>query len=176
MKPDNALIKVLNSFYPDITFIADNGDGVHPTSVFGIVGEISSKTIGTMRKELRSNTGKYFHAQPKEYKLSVGIQGKRTSNAHDIAEEIQFLLNTMKYKSEIYRLGYSVRVDHEPLKNLPMKMDTGVFIRYQFHVYLTTDISMQVEQEHIDSVGIHGKILDEGNEVVLEYDEVVGEE
>lgn len=174
MKPDNVLIKVLNSFYPDIQFIADNGNGVHPKSVFGIVGEVSSKTIGTMRKELRSSNGKFFHAQPKEYMLNVGVQGERTSNAHDIAEEIQFLLNTMKYKSELRRLGYSVRVDHSPLKNLPIRLDTNVFIRYQFTVFLTTDISMYIENDVIDSVEIDkGRIESTGGYVVEEYYEKI---
>ena len=33
-KPDNVVISILNSLYPDIQFIADNGDGVHLKTVF----------------------------------------------------------------------------------------------------------------------------------------------
>ena len=94
IKPDNVVISILNSLYPDIQFIADNGDGVHLKTVFGLVGEVSNKTIGTMRKSIRSSDGKYFHAQPKEYLLNIGVQGTRKSNTYDVAEEIQFLLNT----------------------------------------------------------------------------------
>ena len=54
IKPDNVVISILNSLYSDIQFIADNGDGVHLKTVFGLVGEVSNKTIGTMRKSIRS--------------------------------------------------------------------------------------------------------------------------
>ena len=85
IKPDNVVISILNSLYPDIQFIADNGDGVHLNTVFGLVGEVSNKTIGTMRKSIRSKDGKYFHAQPKEYLINISVQGNRKSKAYDIA-------------------------------------------------------------------------------------------
>ena len=63
IKPDNVVISILNSLYPDIQFIADNGDGVHLKTVFGLVGEVSNKTIGTMRKAIRSEHGSIYHYQ-----------------------------------------------------------------------------------------------------------------
>ena len=45
IKPDNVVISILNSLYPDVQFIADNGDGVHLNTIFGIVGEVSNKSI-----------------------------------------------------------------------------------------------------------------------------------
>ena len=155
MKPDNITIEILNSLYPDTTFIADNGDGVHLKTVFGLVGEVSNRTIGTLRKEIRSTNGKYFNAQPKEYVLNIGIQGHRSSNAYDIAEEIQFLMNTTKFKSEFKRKGFSTRVDHSPIQSLPIKMDTGWFVRYQFTFYLTSDLIMFIEEDIIEDVEIH---------------------
>lgn len=173
IKPDNVVISILNSLYPDIQFIADNGDGVHLKTVFGLVGEVSNKTIGTMRKAIRSSDGKYFHAQPKEYLLNIGVQGTRKSNAYDIAEEIQFLLNTGRYKALFKQKGFSIRVDHKDIDSIPIQMDTSWFVRYQFSIYLTTDVIMMIDNISIDGVNVKGTIEDLEGETVYQYlDEV----
>lgn len=176
MKPDNVTINILNRLYPDTMFIGTNGNGVHPKTVFGLVGEISNRTIGTMRKELRSSTGEWFHAQPKEYTLSIALQGDRSSTAYDIAEDIQFFLNTTKYKAEFYREGFSIRVDHSPILSLPVQLDTSVFMRYQFNIFLTTDIYTLIEQDSIDEVEITGKFKDSSYNVIHEYSENILED
>lgn len=168
-KPDNVVISILNSLYPDVQFIADNGDGVHLKTVFGLVGEVSNKSIGTMRKAIRSSNGKYFHAQPREYTLNISVQGSRKSNAYDVAEEIQFLLNTSKYKSLFRSKGFSIRVDHQDLDSIPIQMDTSWFIRYQFPIYLTCDVIRMVENDSIEGVIIDGKIVDFNGDVISEY-------
>lgn len=165
-KPDNVVISILNSLYPDIQFIADNGDGVHLKTVFGIVGEVSNKSIGTMRKAIRSSDGRYFHAQPKEYLLNIGVQGSRKSNAYDVAEEIQFLLNTGRHKSLFKQKGFSIRVDHQEIDSIPIQMDTSWFVRYQFPIYLTTDLIMMIESETIDGVQIEGKFLHQEDDII----------
>lgn len=165
-KPDNVVISILNSLYPDIQFIADNGDGVHLKTVFGIVGEVSNKTIGTMRKAIRSSDGRYFHAQPKEYLLNIGVQGSRKSNAYDVAEEIQFFLNTGRYKSLFKQKGFSIRVDHQEIDSIPIQMDTSWFVRYQFPIYLTTDLIMMLESETIDGVHIEGEFLHQEDDII----------
>lgn len=173
IKPDNVVINILNSLYPDIQFIADNGDGVHLKTVFGIVGEVSNKTIGTMRKAIRSSDGKYFHAQPKEYLLNIGVQGSRKSNAYDIAEEIQFLLNTGRYKSLFKQKGFSVRVDHKDIDSIPIQMDTSWFVRYQFPIYLTTDLIMMIDNISIDGVDVFGKLEDLEGFPIFEYEDQI---
>ncbi len=165
-KPDNVVISILNSLYPDIQFIADNGDGVHLKTVFGIVGEVSNKSIGTMRKALRSSDGRYFHAQPKEYLLNIGVQGSRKSNAYDVAEELQFLLNTGRYKSLFKQKGFSIRVDHQEIDSIPIQMDTSWFVRYQFPIYLTTDLIMMIESGTIDGVRIEGEFLHQEDDLI----------
>ena len=167
IKPDNVVISILNSLYPDIQFIADNGDGVHLKTVFGLVGEVSNKTIGTMRKAIRSGNGKYFHAQPKEYLLNIGVQGSRKSNAYNIAEEIQFLLNTGRYKALFKEQGFTIRVDHKDIDSIPIQMDTSWFVRYQFPIYLTTDLIMMIENVSIDGVYIEGRILNREDVIVV---------
>ena len=167
IKPDNVVISILNSLYPDIQFIADNGDGVHLKTVFGLVGEVSNKTIGTMRKAIRSGNGKYFHAQPKEYLLNIGVQGSRKSNAYDIAEEIQFLLNTGRYKALFKEQGFTIRVDHKDIDSIPIQMDTSWFVRYQFPIYLTTDLIMMIDNISIDGVYIEGRILNREDVIVV---------
>lgn len=170
-KPDNVVISILNSLYPDIQFIADNGDGVHLKTVFGIVGEVSNKSIGTMRKSIRSSDGRYFHAQPKEYLLNIGVQGSRKSNAYDVAEEIQFLLNTGKYKSLFKQKGFSIRVDHQEIDSIPIQMDTSWFVRYQFPIYLTTDVIMMIESDTIDGVDVGGEIQDLNGDPIHTYED-----
>ena len=167
IKPDNVVISILNSLYPDIQFIADNGDGVHLKTVFGLVGEVSNKTIGTVRKAIRSGNGKYFHAQPKEYLLNIGVQGSRKSNAYDIAEEIQFLLNTGRYKALFKEQGFTIRVDHKDIDSIPIQMDTSWFVRYQFPIYLTTDLIMMIDNISIDGVYIEGRILNREDVIVV---------
>lgn len=167
IKPDNVVISILNSLYPDIQFIADNGDGVHLKTVFGLVGEVSNKTIGTMRKAIRSSNGKYFHAQPKEYLLNIGVQGSRKSNAYDVAEEIQFLLNTGRYKALFKEQGFTIRVDHKDIDSIPIQMDTSWFVRYQFPIYLTTDLIMMIDNISIDGVHIEGRILNREDVIVV---------
>ena len=167
IKPDNVVISILNSLYPDIQFIADNGDGVHLKTVFGLVGEVSNKTIGTMRKAIRSGNGKYFHAQPKEYLLNISVQGSRKSNAYDIAEEIQFLLNTGRYKALFKEQGFTIRVDHKDIDSIPIQMDTSWFVRYQFPIYLTTDLIMMIDNVSIDGVYIEGRILNREEVIVV---------
>ena len=167
IKPDNVVISILNSLYPDIQFIADNGDGVHLKTVFGLVGEVSNKTIGTMRKAIRSSNGKYFHAQPKEYLLNISVQGSRKSNAYDIAEEIQFLLNTGRYKALFKEQGFTIRVDHKDIDSIPIQMDTSWFVRYQFPIYLTTDLIMMIDNISIDGVYIEGRILNREDVIVV---------
>lgn len=168
IKPDNVVISILNSLYPDIQFIADNGDGVHLKTVFGLVGEVSNKTIGTMRKSIRSSDGKYFHAQPKEYLLNIGVQGTRKSNAYDIAEEIQFLLNTGRYKALFKQKGFSIRVDHGDIDSIPVQMDTSWFVRYQFPIYLTTDVIMMIDNIPINGAYIEGKYRQqEENNIII---------
>ena len=166
IKPDNVVISILNSLYPDIQFIADNGDGVHLKTVFGLVGEVSNKTIGTMRKAIRSGNGKYFHAQPKEYLLNIGVQGSRKSNAYDIAEEIQFLLNTGRYKALFKEQGFTIRVDHKDIDSIPIQMDTSWFVRYQFPIYLTTDLIMMIDNISIDGVYIEGKLIHQEEDTI----------
>lgn len=166
IKPDNFVSIILNSLYPDIQFITDNGDGVHLKTVFGIVGEVSNKTIGTMRKAIRSSDGRYFHAQPKEYLLNIGVQGSRKSNAYDIAEDLQFLLNTNKYKALFRDKGFSIRVDHQEIDSIPIQMDTSWFVRYQFPIYLTTDLIMMIESETIGGVQIEGKFLHQEDDII----------
>ena len=173
VKPDNVVISILNSLYPDIQFIADNGDGVHLNTVFGIVGEVSNKSIGTMRKAIRSKDGKYFHAQPKEYLLNIGVQGSRKSNAYDIAEEIQFLLNTGRYKALFKQKGFSIRVDHKNIDSIPIQMDTSWFVRYQFPIYLTTDVIMMIENESINGVDINGNIEDINGNLIHQYQDQI---
>lgn len=170
-KPDNVVISILNSLYPDIQFIADNGDGVHLKTVFGIVGEVSNKSIGTMRKAIRSSDGRYFHAQPKEYLLNIGVQGSRKSNAYDVAEEIQFLLNTGKYKSLFKQKGFSIRVDHQEIDSIPIQMDTSWFVRYQFPIYLTTDLIMMIESDTIDGANVGGEIQDLNGDPIHTYED-----
>lgn len=170
-KPDNVVISILNSLYPDIQFIADNGDGVHLKTVFGIVGEVSNKSIGTMRKAIRSSDGRYFHAQPKEYLLNIGVQGSRKSNAYDVAEEIQFLLNTGRYKSLFKQKGFSIRVDHQEIDSIPIQMDTSWFVRYQFPIYLTTDVIMMIESDTIDGANVGGEIQDLNGDPIHTYED-----
>lgn len=173
IKPDNVVISILNSLYPDIQFIADNGDGVHLKTVFGLVGEVSNKTIGTMRKAIRSSNGKYFHAQPKEYLLNIGVQGSRKSNAYDIAEEIQFLLNTGKYKALFKEQGFTIRADHKDIDSIPIQMDTSWFVRYQFPIYLTTDLIMLIDNISIDGVDVIGRIEDLEGNLISEYEDEI---
>lgn len=173
IKPDNVVISILNSLYPNIQFIADNGDGVHLNTVFGIVGEVSNKSIGTMRKDIRSKDGKYFHAQPKEYLLNIGIQGSRKSDAYDIAEELQFLLNTGRYKSLFKQKGFTIRVDHKNIDSIPIQMDTSWFVRYQFPIYLTTDVIMMISNTSINGADIDGSIEDINGEVIHQYQEEI---
>lgn len=174
-KPDNITISILNSLYPDVQFIADNGDGVHLKTIFGLVGEVSNKNIGTMRKEIRSSTGQYFHAQPKEYILNIGIQGSRKSNAYDLAEDIKFLLNTGRYKSLFHQQGFSIRVDNGDIDSIPIQMDTSWFVRYQFPIYLTTDVIMMIENESIDGVDLKGNIEDVNGVSIIEYEDQIRE-
>ena len=169
IKPDNVVISILNSLYPDIQFIADNGDGVHLKTVFGLVGEVSNKTIGTMRKAIRSSNGKYFHAQPKEYLLNISVQGSRKSNAYGIAEEIQFLLNTGRYKALFKEQGFTIRVDHKDIDSIPIQMDTSWFVRYQFPIYLTTDLIMLIDNISIEGVDVTGRIEDVEGNLISEY-------
>ena len=173
IKPDNVVISILNSLYPDIQFIADNGDGVHLKTVFGLVGEVSNKTIGTMRKAIRSSNGKYFHAQPKEYLLNIGLQGSRKSNAYDVAEEIQFLLNTGRYKALFKEQGFTIRVDHKDIDSIPIQMDTSWFVRYQFPIYLTTDLIMLIDNISIDGVDVAGRIEDLEGNLISEYEDEI---
>ena len=173
IKPDNVVISILNSLYPDVQFIADNGDGVHLKTVFGLVGEVSNKTIGTMRKAIRSSNGKYFHAQPKEYLLNIGVQGSRKSNAYDIAEEIQFLLNTGRYKALFKEQGFTIRVDHKDIDSIPIQMDTSWFVRYQFPIYLTTDLIMLIDNISIESVDVTGRIEDLEGNLISEYEDEI---
>ena len=173
IKPDNVVISILNSLYPDIQFIADNGDGVHLKTVFGLVGEVSNKTIGTMRKAIRSSSGKYFHAQPKEYLLNISVQGSRKSNAYDIAEEIQFLLNTSRYKALFKEQGFTIRVDHKDIDSIPIQMDTSWFVRYQFPIYLTTDLIMLIDNISIDGVDVIGRIEDLEGNLISEYEDEI---
>lgn len=173
IKPDNTVISILNSLYPNVQFIADNGDGVHLNTVFGIVGEVSNKSIGTIRKAIRSKDGKYFHAQPKEYLLNIGIQGSRKSDAYDIAEELQFLLNTGRYKSLFKQKGFTIRVDHSDIDSIPIQMDTSWFVRYQFPIYLTTDVIMMIDNTSINGVDIDGNIEDINGEVIHQYQEEI---
>lgn len=172
-KPDNVTISILNSLYPDIQFIADNGDGVHLKTIFGLVGEVSNKTIGTMRKEIRSSTGEYFHAQPKEYLLNIGIQGSRKSKAYSVAEEIQFLLNTGRYKSLFRQQGFTVRVDRGEIDSIPIQMDTSWFVRYQFPIYLTTDVIMMIDNISIDGVDVEGTFEDLQGNLIYNYQEEI---
>ena len=173
IKPDNVVISILNSLYPDIQFIADNGDGVHLKTVFGLVGEVSNKTIGTMRKAIRSSSGKYFHAQPKEYLLNISVQGSRKSNAYDIAEEIQFLLNTGRYKALFKEQGFTIRVDHKDIDSIPIQMDTSWFVRYQFPIYLTTDLIMMIDNISIDGADVAGRIEDLEGNLISEYEDEI---
>ena len=173
IKPDNAVISILNSLYPDVQFIADNGDGVHLKTVFGLVGEVSNKTIGTMRKAIRSSNGKYFHAQPKEYLLNIGVQGSRKSNAYDIAEEIQFLLNTGRYKALFKEQGFTIKVDHKDIDSIPIQMDTSWFVRYQFPIYLTTDLIMLIDNISIEGVDVTGRIEDLEGNLISEYEDEI---
>ena len=172
-KPDNVTISILNSLYPDIQFIADNGDGVHLKTVFGLVGEVSNKTIGTMRKEIRSSTGEYFHAQPKEYLLNIGVQGSRKSKAYSVAEEIQFLLNTGRYKALFRQQGFTVRVDRGEIDSIPIQMDTSWFVRYQFPIYLTTDVIMMIDNISIDGVDVEGTFEDLQGNLIYNYQEEI---
>jgi len=112
-----------------------------------------------MRKAIRSSNGKYFHAQPKEYLLNISVQGSRKSNAYDIAEEIQFLLNTGRYKALFKEQGFTIRVDHKDIDSIPIQMDTSWFVRYQFPIYLTTDLIMLIDNISIEGVHIEGKII-----------------
>ena len=173
IKPDNVVISILNSLYPDIQFIADNGDGVHLKTVFGLVGEVSNKTTGTMRKAIRSGNGKYFHAQPKEYLLNISVQGSRKSNAYDIAEEIQFLLNTGRYKAVFKEQGFTIRVDHKDIDSIPIQMDTSWFVRYQFPIYLTSDLIMMIDNISIDGVDVTGRIEDLEGNLISEYEDEI---
>ena len=173
IKPDNVVISILNSLYPDIQFIADNGDGVHLKTVFGLVGEVSNKTIGTMRKAIRSSNGKYFHAQPKECLLNISVQGSRKSNAYDIAEEIQFLLNTGRYKALFKEQGFTIRVDHKDIDSIPIQMDTSWFVRYQFPIYLTTDLIMLIDNISIEGVDVTGRIEDLEGNLISEYEDEI---
>lgn len=173
IKPDNVVISILNSLYPDIQFIADNGDGVHLKTVFGLVGEVSNKTIGTMRKAIRSGNGKYFHAQPKEYLLNIGVQGSRKSNAYDVAEEIQFLLNTGRYKALFKEQGFTIRVDHKDIDSIPIQMDTSWFVRYQFPIYLTTDLIMLIDNISIKGVDVTGRIEDLKGNLISKYEDEI---
>ena len=173
IKPDNVVISILNSLYPDIQFIADNGDGVHLKTVFGLVGEVSNKTIGTMRKAIRSSSGKYFHAQPKEYLLNISVQGSRKSNAYDVAEEIQFLLNTGRYKALFKEQGFTIRVDHKDIDSIPIQMDTSWFVRYQFPIYLTTDLIMMIDNISIDGADVAGRIEDLEGNLISEYEDEI---
>ena len=173
IKPDNVVISILNSLYPDIQFIADNGDGVHLKTIFGLVGEVSNKTIGTMRKAIRSSNGKYFHAQPKEYLLNISVQGSRKSNAYDIAEEIQFLLNTGRYKALFKEQGFTIRVDHKDIDSIPIQMDTSWFVRYQFPIYLTTDLIMLIDNISIEGVDVIGRIEDLEGNLISEYEDEI---
>ena len=173
IKPDNVVISILNSLYPDIQFIADNGDGVHLKTVFGLVGEVSNKTIGTMRKAIRSSNGKYFHAQPKEYLLNISVQGSRKSNAYDVAEEIQFLLNTGRYKALFKEQGFTIRVDHKDIDSIPIQMDTSWFVRYQFPIYLTTDLIMMIDNISIEGVNVTGIIEDLEGNLIFEYEDEI---
>lgn len=152
LRPIDALTKMLNTFYPNIQFIAANGDGVHLKSVFGIVSQISQRPLGTMRKSSRSKDGKYFHAIPTEYIMSIGVQGSMSSDAYSIAEELQFLFNTLKYKAWLREEGYSSKVYFNDIASVPMKMDTGWFTRHTFQISLSADVVMFVEEDVIEGV------------------------
>ena len=126
-----------------------------------------------MRKSIRSSDGKYFHAQPKEYLLNIGVQGTRKSNAYDVAEEIQFLLNTGRYKALFKQKGFSIRVDHNDIDSIPIQMDTSWFVRYQFPIYLTTDVIRMIDNISIDGVDVKGTIEDLEGELIHEYEEEI---
>ena len=54
-------------------------------------------------------------------------------------------------------------------------MDTSWFVRYQFPIYLTTDIIMMINNTSINGVDINGNIEDINGEVIHQYQEEIRE-
>jgi len=69
--------------------------------------------------------------------------------------------------------GFSIRVDHKDIDSIPIQMDTSWFVRYQFPIYLTTDVIMMIDNISIDGVDVKGTIEDLEGELIHEYEEEI---
>lgn len=169
--------EILNDFYEsqNYMFLVDNQNGVHPNTVFGIVGEVSRTPIGTMRKEIRSSTGEYIYAQPFEFLINIGVQGREDSNAANLSMDIRFLLNTPVLKRLFRQKGYSVRVDDGDTKRIPMPKNTDMFLRHTFSVWITCDLYQKLTLEPLNQVDVTGDIDDLAGQDITEYNEIIGE-
>ena len=52
-------------------------------------------------------------------------------------------------------------------------MDTSWFVRYQFPIYLTTDVIMMITNESINGVDIEGNIEDINGDTIHQYQEEI---
>ena len=82
----------------------------------------------------------------------------------------------MLFRSSLFKQkGFSIRVDHQEIDSIPIQMDTSWFVRYQFPIYLTTDVIMMIENESINGADVSGKFLSENGETLYQYEDFIRE-
>ena len=52
-------------------------------------------------------------------------------------------------------------------------MDTSWFVRYQFPIYLTTDVIMMIDNISINGVNVKGTVEDLEGELIHKYEEEI---
>ena len=52
-------------------------------------------------------------------------------------------------------------------------MDTSWFVRYQFPIYLTTDLIMMIDNISIDGADVNGRIEDLQGNLIFEYEDEI---
>lgn len=167
--------EILNKQFPDTKFIVDSQNGVHPKTVFGIVGEVTRTPLGTMKNDLRLKDGKVIYAQPFEFLVNVGVQGREDSNASDLAMMVRFLMNTPVLKRAFRQNGYAIRVDDGDTRRLPITMNTDVFLRHSFSVWLTSDVYMSIDSLPIKQVDVTETFNDLAGTEMHVHHEVIGD-
>ena len=70
-------------------------------------------------------------------------------------------------------IGFTIRVDHKNIDSIPIQMDTSWFVRYQFPIYLTTDVIMTIDNTSINGVDIDGNIEDINGVTIHQYQEEI---
>lgn len=167
--------EILNKQFPDTKFIVDSQNGVHPKTVFGIVGEVTRTPLGTMKKDLRLKNGKAVYAQPYEFLVNVGVQGRENSTASSVAMSVRFLMNTPVLKRAFRQKGYAIRVDDGDTRRIPVTMNTDVFLRHSFSVWLTSDVYLEIDSLPIKQVDVTETFNDLNGQPMHVHHEVIGD-